>query len=124
MNSAFHIAMEAEGGKGRADFSWLSVSVHALEWARASAEILLHQLSCDILSSSIILTPEIKMRRMTRNRIVIVLLAVVLIAPLLEFLDQGNDLNPDSDFVRALVCVFVAISLCLLCRGAISFLPR
>jgi len=64
------------------------------------------------------------MRRITRNRIVIVLLAVVLLAPLLEFLDQGNDLNPDSDFVRALVCVFVAISLCLLCRGAISFLPR
>ena len=64
------------------------------------------------------------MRRITQNRIVIVLLAVVLLAPLFEFLDQGNDLNPDSDFVRALLCVFVAMSLCLLCRKAISFLPR
>jgi hypothetical protein len=59
-----------------------------------------------------------------RNGIVIVLLAIVLLIPLLEFFDQGIDLNPYSDLVRALVCAFVATTLCLSCRKVVSFLPR
>ena len=59
-----------------------------------------------------------------QSRIVICLLLVVLLIPLCEFFDHGVDLNPDGDFVRALICVFVATSLCLVCRKVISFVPR
>jgi len=63
------------------------------------------------------------MRRVTRN-ILIVLLAVVLLGPLFEFFDQSNDMEQGDDFVLALLCVFVATSLFLLCRKMISALFR
>jgi hypothetical protein len=64
------------------------------------------------------------MRRSPRNLILIVLLAIVLLAPLFEFFDQTPDLDQNSDLVRALLCIFVGTSLCLICRRVISFLPR
>lgn len=64
------------------------------------------------------------MRRIPRNLILIALLAIVLLAPLFEFFDQTPDLDQNSDLVRALLCIFVGTTLCLLCRRVISFLPR
>ena len=37
---------------------------------------------------------------------------------------QTPDLDQNSDLVRALLCIFVGTSLCLLCKRVISFLPR
>ena len=59
-----------------------------------------------------------------RSRIVILIMLIVLLIPLCEFFDHGVDLNPDGDFVRALVCVFVSISVCLIFGRVISFLPQ
>jgi hypothetical protein len=64
------------------------------------------------------------MRRSPRSLILIALLAIVLLAPLFEFFDQTPDLDQNSDLVRDLLCTFVGITLCLLCRRLISFLPR
>src|SRR5437016_4428547 len=64
------------------------------------------------------------MWRITRNPILIILLAVVLLAPLFEFFDQSGDMEQGNDFVLALLCVFVATSLFLLCKSAIAFLFR
>jgi hypothetical protein len=63
------------------------------------------------------------MRRSPRNLILIALLAIVLLAPLFEFFDQTPDLDQNSDLVRDLLCIFVGVTLCLLCRRLISFLP-
>ena len=65
-----------------------------------------------------------QMRRLTRNPIVIVLLAVVLLAPLFEVFDQSGDMEQGNDFVLALLCVFTASSLFLLCKRVVSFLLR
>ena|SRR5206468_7953611 len=62
------------------------------------------------------------MARVRRNRILIVLLAVVLLAPLFELFDESDDIEQGNDFVLALLCVFVATSLFLLCRRLIAFL--
>ena len=62
------------------------------------------------------------MARVRRNRILIVLLAVVLLAPLFELFDESDDIEQGNDFVLALLCVFVATSLFWLCRRLIAFL--
>lgn len=64
------------------------------------------------------------MRRIARNLILVVLLAVVLFAPLFEIFDQSGDMDQGSDFVLTLLCVFMATGLFLLCRTIISFLFR
>src|SRR5881296_2920145 len=64
------------------------------------------------------------MWRIARGPILIILLAVVLLAPLFEFFDQSDDMEQGNDFVLALLCVFVATSLFLLCRRVIAFLFR
>ena len=64
------------------------------------------------------------MWRVTRSPILIILLAVVLLAPLFEFFDQSGDMEQGNDFVLALLCIFVATSLFLLCRRVIAFLFR
>ena len=60
----------------------------------------------------------------TRNPILIILLAVVLLAPLFEFFDQSGDMEQGNDFVLALLCIFVATSLFLLCGSVIAYLFR
>src|SRR5947208_10915560 len=64
------------------------------------------------------------MWRVMRSRILIILLAVVLLAPLFEFFDQSGDMEQGNDFVLALLCVFMATSLFLLCRRVLAFLFR
>ena len=64
------------------------------------------------------------MWRITRNPILIILLAVVRLAPLFEFFDQSGDMEQGNDFVLALLCIFVATSLFLLCRSVIAYLFR
>ena len=64
------------------------------------------------------------MQRIIRNPIVLLLLAVVLLAPLFELFDRSDDMEQGSDFVLALLCVFIATGLFLLCRNVISLLFR
>src|SRR2546430_4440426 len=64
------------------------------------------------------------MWRVTRRPILIILLAVVLLAPLFEFFDQSGDMEQGNDFVLALLCVFMATSLFMLCRRVIAFVFR
>src|SRR2546425_2672545 len=64
------------------------------------------------------------MWRVMRSPILIILLAAVLLAPLFEFFDQSGDMEQGNDFVLALLWVFVATSLFLLCRRVIAFLFR
>jgi hypothetical protein len=65
-----------------------------------------------------------QMRRLIRNPIVIVLVALVLLAPLFEFFDRSGDMEQGNDFVLALLCAVTAASLFLLCRRVVSFLLR
>jgi hypothetical protein len=62
--------------------------------------------------------------RFTRNRILIVVLAIVLLAPLFEVFDHSADMEQGNDFVLALLFMFVATSLFLLCKRMVSFLFR
>ena len=56
------------------------------------------------------------MRRVKRNLILIIFVAVVVFAPLFEVFDQSGDMYMGSDFVLALLCAFMATGLFLLCR--------
>ena len=62
------------------------------------------------------------MRRVARNPILIVLLALVLLAPLFELFDESRDMEQGNDFVLAILCVFVSAGLFLLCRRLLSVL--
>ena len=64
------------------------------------------------------------MRPALRNPIVIVLLAVVVLAPLFELFDESGDMDQGNDFVLALLAAFMAIGLFLICRGVIDLLFR
>ena len=64
------------------------------------------------------------MQRIIQNPIVLLVLAVVLLAPLFEVFDRSDDMEQGSDFVLALLCVFMATGLFLLCRNVISLLFR
>ena len=57
-----------------------------------------------------------------RHPILILLLAIVLLAPVFEFFDQSQDMEQGTDLVLVLLCAFVSIGLFILCKRMIHFL--
>ena len=64
------------------------------------------------------------MRRLPRHLILILVLGVILLAPLFEFFDEGQDLEQGTDFVLVLLATFMSTGLFVLCKRMFAFVVR
>ena len=62
------------------------------------------------------------MHRIPRHPILILLLAIVLLAPVFEFFDQSQDVDEGADLVLVFLSAFASIGLFILCKRMIYFL--
>jgi len=68
------------------------------------------------------LRSKIAMQRRILRSVLILVLGLVLLAPVFELFDDSKDVEQGTDFVLALLCVFISIGLFTLCRRLVSLL--
>jgi hypothetical protein len=62
------------------------------------------------------------MVRTQRHLIIIIVLALVMLAPAFELFDESQDLDQGTDFVFVLLLGFVSIGLIILCKSVLTLL--
>jgi hypothetical protein len=65
---------------------------------------------------------RLAMVRAQRHIIIIIVLALVMLAPAFELFDESEDLDQGTDFVFVLLLGFVSIGLIILCKSVLTLL--